>query len=152
MLAPLWGCLVAPLLAAGCAQTRGLMAGLAKSPQESGDSGILGAPEAEQYLTELYELAAGDPATQVEITADARSAATLTPEHVAVFAEALSHADGRILAYCRSGNRSSMLWAAANVALGAPVEAVLQQAADAGYELRPAAEFIHDLGSSAVVE
>jgi uncharacterized protein (TIGR01244 family) len=80
------------------------------------------------------------------------TAPTLTPEHVAVFAEALSHADGKILAFCRSGNRSSMIWAAANVALGAPLDAVLRQAADAGYDLRPAAGFIRDLGNSAVIE
>lgn len=80
------------------------------------------------------------------------TAPTLTPEHVAVFAEALSQADGKILAFCRSGNRSTMIWAAANVALGAPLDAVLQQAADAGYDLRPAAAFIRDLGNSAVIE
>jgi uncharacterized protein (TIGR01244 family) len=80
------------------------------------------------------------------------TAETLTPDHVATFAEALSHTDGKLLAYCRSGNRSCMLWAAANVALGAPLDAVLQQAADAGYELRPAAQYISDLGNSAVIE
>jgi uncharacterized protein (TIGR01244 family) len=80
------------------------------------------------------------------------TAATLTPEHVTIFAEALSQADGKILAYCRTGNRSSMIWAAANVALGAPLGAVIEQAADAGYELRPAAQFINDLGNSAVIE
>lgn len=80
------------------------------------------------------------------------TAGTLSPEHVATFAEALSHADGKLLAYCRSGNRSAMLWAASNVALGAPLEAVLQQAVDAGYELRPAAQYIFDLGNSAVIE
>jgi uncharacterized protein (TIGR01244 family) len=80
------------------------------------------------------------------------TAPTLTPEHVAIFAEALSQADGKILAFCRSGNRSSMLWAAANVALGAPIDAVIQQAADAGFDLKPAASFIRDLGNSAVIE
>lgn len=80
------------------------------------------------------------------------TAPTLTPEHVAVFAEALTNVDGKILAFCRSGNRSSMLWAAANVALGAPVDAVLEQAAEAGYDLKPAAQFIRDLGNSAVIE
>ena len=80
------------------------------------------------------------------------TAPTLTPEHVAIFAEALSNADGKILAFCRTGNRSSMLWAAANVALGAPLSAVIEQAADAGYDLKPAAAFIRDLGNSAVIE
>ena len=55
------------------------MSGMRKSPQAEGDVGILGAPEAEQYLQELSSLAAGDPATQAEIYADARSGATLTP-------------------------------------------------------------------------
>jgi hypothetical protein len=40
---------------------------------------ILRAPEANGYLTELYRLADGDPATQAEIYADAESEATLTP-------------------------------------------------------------------------
>lgn len=80
------------------------------------------------------------------------TAATLTPEHAATFAEILKDADGPILAYCRSGNRSAMLWAAANVALGAPLDAVMEQALDAGYDLRPAAEFIADIGRSAIVE
>jgi|SRR6185503_11218306 uncharacterized protein (TIGR01244 family) len=80
------------------------------------------------------------------------TAPTLTPEHVAIFAEALSNADGKILAFCRSGNRSSMIWAAANVALGAPLDAVIEQAADAGFDLKPAAGFIRDLGNSAVIE
>jgi hypothetical protein len=40
---------------------------------------ILGAPEAEIYLDELYRLATGDPATQTEIFLDAESAAKLTP-------------------------------------------------------------------------
>jgi hypothetical protein len=45
-----------------------------------------------------------------------------------------------------------MLWAAANIALGAPLGAVIQQAADAGFDLKPAAHFILDLGNSAVIE
>ena len=40
---------------------------------------ILGAPAAEDYLADLERLATGDPATQVEIFADAESRATLTP-------------------------------------------------------------------------
>jgi len=43
------------------------------------DPVILGAPEADAYLKELYDLAAGDPATQAEIFADAESVAKLTP-------------------------------------------------------------------------
>ncbi|NIA27480.1 MAG: hypothetical protein GWP02_05435, partial [Desulfobulbaceae bacterium] len=67
------------LLLGGCAQTKQLMSNLRKSPSSSGDGGILGAPGADQYLQEMYELAAGDPATQAEIYADARAGSTLTP-------------------------------------------------------------------------
>ena len=66
-------------LLAGCAQTKDFMSGLRKSDTPSGDAGILGAPEAEQYLQELYDLAAGDPATQADWYADAHSGSTLTP-------------------------------------------------------------------------
>ncbi len=41
---------------------------------------ILGAPTADDYLSELEKLATGDPATQIEIFADAESRATLTPD------------------------------------------------------------------------
>ena len=43
------------------------------------DPVILGAPDASVYLRELQNLAAGDPAMQAEIYADAASAAQLTP-------------------------------------------------------------------------
>ncbi len=43
------------------------------------DPVIIGAPDADVYLRELQSLAAGDPATQAEIYADAASASQLTP-------------------------------------------------------------------------
>lgn len=64
---------------AGCTQTRSWMDGLRGDDGTAGDSVILGAPPAEEYLDELYRLAAGDPAVQAEIYADAHSQATLTP-------------------------------------------------------------------------
>jgi len=70
---------LAVALLAGCAQTKSLFSGMGKSDTPAGDPGILGAPEADQYLAELYDLAAGDPATQAEIFADARSGSQLTP-------------------------------------------------------------------------
>ncbi len=71
--------IVAVALLGGCAQTKSLFSGMKKSPPPSGDAGILGAPEADYYLTELYNLASGDPATQAEIYADAHSGWQLTP-------------------------------------------------------------------------
>ncbi len=43
------------------------------------ESVILGAPDAETYLDELYLLAAGDPQKQADIFEDAEAAARLTP-------------------------------------------------------------------------
>lgn len=70
---------LAVALLGGCAQTKSFLSGMGKTPSQSGDVGILGAPGAEQYLTELFDLAAGDPATQAEIFADAKSGWQLTP-------------------------------------------------------------------------
>lgn len=68
------------LLAGGCAQTKAWLSSMRDRPPTSVDAPILGAPEADEYLGELYRLAAGDPATQAEIFADAEAAATLTPD------------------------------------------------------------------------
>ncbi|MDH4126602.1 MAG: hypothetical protein OEW64_13655 [Gammaproteobacteria bacterium] len=70
---------VAIAMLAACAQTQSLMSSMHKSPSTVGEPVILGAPDAEHYLSELYALAAGDPATQAEIYADAASGARLTP-------------------------------------------------------------------------
>jgi hypothetical protein len=62
---------------AGCMQTTDW---LQSGPTAKADDPvILGAPEADAYLTELYDLVAGDPARQAEIFADAESRAILTP-------------------------------------------------------------------------
>ena len=50
-----------------------------RSMSSSNDSTILGAPDAEYYLDDLYKLTAGDPTTQAEIFADAESGFQLTP-------------------------------------------------------------------------
>ena len=66
-------------LLGGCAQTKSWMDSMRSSPSGSGDPVVLGAPDADQYLQELRDLASGDPATQAEIFADAESGAKLTP-------------------------------------------------------------------------
>jgi len=65
-------------MTAGCAQTNDWLQG--RRTAKAVDPIILGAPEAESYLREIYELVNGDPFTQVEIFSDAKSAATLTPD------------------------------------------------------------------------
>ena len=50
---------------------------------------------------------------------------------------ALANSDGKVLAYCRSGTRSTLLWALAQASQGAELDAVTAQAADAGYDVTP---------------
>jgi uncharacterized protein (TIGR01244 family) len=50
------------------------------------------------------------------------------------FGEALAQADGPVLAYCRSGTRSTQLWALSQAGKR-PWTEVLQAAAAAGYDL-----------------
>ena len=71
--------LVIVALLGGCSQTKDFMNSMRKTSSSSSDPVILGAPEADHYLQELYDLAAGDPATQAEIFADAESGSKLTP-------------------------------------------------------------------------
>ena len=56
---------------------------------------------------------------------------------VEAMAQALRDADGKTLAYCRSGTRSTLLWALAKASEGADPDALTATAADAGYDLTP---------------
>lgn len=56
---------------------------------------------------------------------------------VKAMAEALAGAKGPVLAYCRSGTRSTLLWALAEASGGADPEALAAQAAAAGYDISP---------------
>ena len=50
--------------------------------------------------------------------------------------------DGRLLAFCRSGNRSTLAWAVARREQGASVEELQQAAASAGVDLTPIAHLL----------
>ena len=54
---------------------------------------------------------------------------------VKAMAEALQKANGPVLAFCRSGTRSTYLWALARHSLGDDGEALIAKAANAGYDL-----------------
>lgn len=56
---------------------------------------------------------------------------------VSAMADVLEKADGKILAYCRSGTRSTLLWALARASKGEHPAVLAEQAADAGYDLSP---------------
>jgi uncharacterized protein (TIGR01244 family) len=86
----------------------------------------------------------GQPAS-AEIEAAARAsgldyrhipiAGGFPPEQVEAMAEAMEV--GPVLAFCRSGTRSTFLWALARAARGAPAEASVAGAAAAGFDLGP---------------
>jgi uncharacterized protein (TIGR01244 family) len=56
---------------------------------------------------------------------------------VGAMAEALEAAPGPVLAFCRSGTRSTFLWALARNRLGDEGEELIAKAANAGYDLGP---------------
>ncbi len=56
---------------------------------------------------------------------------------VTAMADALESADGKILAYCRSGTRSTLLWALARASKGEHPAVLAEKAADAGYDISP---------------
>ena len=56
---------------------------------------------------------------------------------VAQMADALAAARGPVLAFCKSGTRSTYLWALARARLGDDAEALAAKAAAAGYDLTP---------------
>ena len=51
--------------------------------------------------------------------------------------KALDGAEGRVLAYCRTGTRSTLLWALAQAKLGKNPEEIAQAAQAAGYDVSP---------------
>lgn len=50
---------------------------------------------------------------------------------------ALEQAEGPILAYCRSGTRSTLLWALAQAKLGMDPDTIARTAMEAGYDVSP---------------
>jgi uncharacterized protein (TIGR01244 family) len=56
---------------------------------------------------------------------------------VQAMADALEGVDGMVLAYCRSGTRSTLLWALAESSQGGDPDALTNIAAKAGYDVNP---------------
>lgn len=63
--------------------------------------------------------------------------AGFSQSQVAAMASALEAARGPALAYCRSGTRSTLLWALAEASCGGDPEQIAAQAARAGYDISP---------------
>lgn len=63
--------------------------------------------------------------------------AGFSEDQVEAMAAALREAGGPVLAYCRSGTRSTLLWALAQAAEGREPETIAAEAAVAGYDVAP---------------
>ncbi len=66
----------------------------------------------------------------------------LSAVQVRAMAEALEGSGGKVLAFCRSGTRSTYLWALARAQQGADAEELVTRAAEAGYDLGPVRPFM----------
>jgi uncharacterized protein (TIGR01244 family) len=62
-------------------------------------------------------------------------------------AAALNGAAGKTLAYCRSGTRSTLLWALARAKAGDVPQTLHEKANGAGYDLTPVAALIDMLAT-----
>ena len=69
-------------------------------------------------------------------------ASGFSADQVDAMTEALDAAEGPVLAFCRSGTRSTFLWALARARQGEEAEELMRNAAAAGYDLRPIAAYL----------
>jgi len=67
------------------------------------------------------------------------------PSDVEAMREAIhSASNGKLFAFCRSGNRSTLAWAIAKSEDGGPSEELHRQANQAGFDLGPVAHLLRD--------
>jgi uncharacterized protein (TIGR01244 family) len=101
---------------------------------------------------------AGDQTPGAEIAAAARAAGMdyraipVSPggfdeSQVYAMAEALAEAGGPVLAYCRSGTRSTLLWALAQALDGGDPATIAADAAGAGYDVAPIRPLLEQLAA-----
>ncbi len=64
------------------------------------------------------------------------------PADVQSMQEAIDAAEGKVLAYCRSGTRSTLAWAVARRKQGASIEELKEAAERAGVDLAPIAHLL----------
>jgi uncharacterized protein (TIGR01244 family) len=76
-------------------------------------------------------------AAGMDYTAIPVTHAGFSEPQVQAMAKALEGADGLVLAYCRSGTRSTLLWGLAEASQGGDPDSLTNIAAKAGYDLGP---------------
>ena len=83
------------------------------------------------------EIAAAAQASGLGYRAIPITHAGFSEQQVAAMQEALSAAPGPVLAFCRSGTRSTLVWALARSRMGDDAETLSAKAGAAGYDLSP---------------
>lgn len=83
------------------------------------------------------EIEAAARAAGLEYVAIPVTHAGFAQPQVDAMVAALEGAAGPVLAYCRSGTRSTLLWALASTKMGADKATLQEKAAAAGYDLSP---------------
>jgi len=140
---------------------RQIVEGVYASPQiELADVELAKAMGVRLIVNNRPELESPDQTPGAEIEAAARAAgiayvaipvthAGFTEPQVAAMAKALDGATGPVLAYCRSGTRSTLLWALAEASKGASPDDLAAAAAQAGYDVTPIRTLLEMLASRA---
>jgi uncharacterized protein (TIGR01244 family) len=83
------------------------------------------------------EIAAAAAAAGLEYVAIPVVPGQLGEAEIVAMRDALAHAAGPVLGYCRTGTRSTFLWALARARLGDTPEALAAKAQAAGYDITP---------------
>jgi uncharacterized protein (TIGR01244 family) len=73
--------------------------------------------------------------------------AGFSEEQVRAMTAAIEETAGPVLAYCRSGTRSTLLWALAQAARGQDPDAIAAKAANAGFDVAPVRALIDMLAA-----
>lgn len=128
-------------------QTRPLIDGLAVSPQVTvADLALLAQQGVHGIINNRPDGEAPGQPTSAEL-ADAAAAAGVAYRYVPfagggidaavidAFADALAALPSPVVAFCRSGMRSTTLWALTAARAGRPIDDIVSRAADAGYDL-----------------
>lgn len=64
------------------------------------------------------------------------------PADVEAMQDAIAECDGKLLAFCRSGTRSTLAWAVAKAREGMPPAEIADRAANAGVDIAPVAHLL----------
>jgi uncharacterized protein (TIGR01244 family) len=88
------------------------------------------------------EIAAAAAAAGLGYRAIPITHAGFSEDQVTTMRAALEAADGPVLAFCRSGTRSTFVWALARARMGDAPDVLAARAAAAGYDLSPVRDFL----------